>query len=115
MTRIGLEAMEFYAFHGYYEAERKMGNSYLLDVHVTLKDNLSNSEDIGDTVNYEHIYAVCKSEMAKPQKLLETVVFNIAEKLNALEKNIDKVEIKLRKTSVQLGGKLGASVVEYHS
>lgn len=67
MTRIGLEGMEFFAFHGYYEAERKMGNTYQLDVFVTLKNELKGTEDIWDTVNYEHIYDICKIDMEKPR------------------------------------------------
>ncbi len=112
MTRIGLEGMEFYSFHGYYESERKMGNKYLLDVFVKLKEDLTNSEEIGDTVNYEEIYKICKSEMDQPKKLLETVSFNIVERLKNEQANIAEVELKLRKVGVQLGGKLEASVIE---
>lgn len=113
MTRIGLEGMEFFAFHGYYEAERKMGNKYLLDLYVTLNTDLSESEDIDDTVNYESIYEICKAEMETPRKLLETVSFHIVSRLKDKHTNIAKVDLKLKKVGVQLGGKLDCSVIEY--
>ena len=113
MTRIGLEGIEFYAFHGYYEAERKMGNKYLLDVFVNLKIDLKNSEDIDDTVNYEHIYSICRKEMEAPKKLLETVAYGIARALKARFNIIESVEVKLKKEGVQLGGKVKYSVIDY--
>ncbi|GLR17006.1 dihydroneopterin aldolase [Portibacter lacus] len=113
MTRIGLEEMEFYAFHGYYEGERKMGNKYLLDVFVELKSELTNSEDIDDTVNYEDIYAICKEEMDEPRQLLETVAYAIVDRLKSTKKIIAKVDLKLKKVGVQLGGKVKQSVIEY--
>ena len=115
MTRIGFEGMEFFAFHGYYESERKMGNKYLLDVFVSLSSDLKPTEDISDTVNYEDIYEICKSEMAIPRKLLETVSFSIVERLKKEKKNIAKVDLKLKKVGVQLGGKIEQSVIEYSS
>lgn len=113
MTRIGLEGMEFYAFHGYYEAERKIGNKYRLDVFVTLEHELKGTDDIDDTVNYEDIFEICKEEMSQPKKLLETVAYNIIDRLKREKKKITKVYLKLRKVGVQLGGKVDQSVIEF--
>jgi dihydroneopterin aldolase len=113
MTRIGLEGMEFYAFHGYYEAERKIGNKYLLDVFVTLNNELKGSDHISDTVNYEDIYEICQEEMKIPRKLIETVSYSIISRLKAEKNNIAKVDLKLMKVGVQLGGKVEQSVIEY--
>ncbi|WP_235297261.1 dihydroneopterin aldolase [Portibacter marinus] len=113
MTRIGLEGMEFHAFHGYYESERKMGSQFLLDVYVELKSDLVDSEDIHDTVNYENIYMICKKEMREPKQLLETVAYNIVNKLKTKFDIIEKVDLKLHKIGVQLGGKVQKSVIEY--
>ena len=113
MTRIGLEGMEFHAFHGYYAAERKMGNKYLLDVFVQLNKDLKNSEDIHDTVNYEHIYDIVEKEMSVSKQLLETVAYEIADKLKSRFSIIESVEVKLKKVGVQLGGKVEQSVIDY--
>ncbi len=113
MTRIGLEGIEFFAFHGYYEAERKMGSKFVLDVYVTLKSDLKDSEDIDDTVNYEGIYAICAREMKETKKLLETVAHAIVSRLKSRYPIIQKVDLKLKKEGVQLGGKVDRSVIEY--
>ena len=34
MATIALEGMRFYAYHGYYEEERTLGNEFILDVYV---------------------------------------------------------------------------------
>lgn len=112
MDTIGLEGMHFHAYHGYYKAEQKMGNPYILDVKVRLNQSVQASEDIHDTVNYEHIYKICKEEMETPRKLLETVNYHIGDRLKSQYPIIDSVYIKLRKVGVQLGGKIDASVIE---
>ena len=113
MTRIGLEGMEFFAFHGYYKAEQKIGNKYVLDVFVNLKTDLKDTEEIEDTFNYEYIFDICKEEMNIPRKLLETVAYKIVAKLKSKSALIKSVDLKLRKIGVQLGGKLDCSTIEY--
>ena len=105
--------MEFYSFHGYYEAERRMGNKYLLDVFVELTTDLVDSEEIQDTVNYEHIYDICEKEMADSKQLLESVAFSIGDQLKSKFQIIKKVSVRLQKVGVQLGGKVQKSVIEY--
>ena len=113
MTRIGLEGMEFYAFHGYYKAERKIGNKFIIDLFVELESDLTNSEDIDDTINYEHIFKICKEEMAITSKLLESVAFRIIDRLKREHPIVKSIDFKLKKPGVQLGGKVEQSVIEY--
>ena len=34
MGQIALEGMEFFAFHGYYDEEQKIGNKYGIDLYI---------------------------------------------------------------------------------
>ena len=34
MGQIALEGMEFFAFHGYYDEEQKIGNKYGVDLYI---------------------------------------------------------------------------------
>ncbi len=113
MTQIGLEGMEFYAYHGFYPTERKTGHKYIVDVFVTLRNDLDASENIAHTFNYEDIFKICKMEMDQPRRLLETVTYNIAARLKKEQTNIEKIDIKLRKVGVQLGGEVKQSVIKY--
>jgi dihydroneopterin aldolase len=69
---IGLEGMEFYAYHGVYEEERKIGGKYIVDVlvHTNAKD-AELHDDLNGTVNYEQIYKVVDQNMQQPVKLIE--------------------------------------------
>ncbi|HRB19555.1 MAG TPA: dihydroneopterin aldolase [Chitinophagales bacterium] len=50
---IGLEGMEFYAHHGVYAEERKIGGRYVVDVWVQTDASLAEKEDdLNGTINY---------------------------------------------------------------
>ena len=111
-TKVAIKGAEFYAYHGYYEDERKTGNSFIIDAEVVLKTFDSSDDNIYDTVNYESLYNICKEEMNVTQKLLETVVFNIITRFQNEFQNITSAKVKLQKIGPQLGGKVEKSEVE---
>jgi 7,8-dihydroneopterin aldolase/epimerase/oxygenase len=111
-TKVAIKGAEFYAYHGFYEEERKAGNTFIIDAEVTLKTFDSSDDNIFDTVNYEQIYTICKQEMEKTQKLLETVVYNIISRFRDEFENINGATIRIEKIGPQMGGKVGKSVVE---
>jgi len=111
-TKVAIQGAEFYAFHGFYEEENKAGNTFIIDAEVTLKSFDSSDDNIFDTVNYEKIYAICKLEMEKTQKLLETVAFNIVSRLKDELENVNGAKVRIEKIGPQMGGKVEKSVVE---
>jgi len=115
MTRIALEGMHFFAYHGYYEEERIVGNQFIIDVYVDVDTFDSTDDDINDTVNYEVIYDIVKGHMIKKYKLLETIALNISTDLKNRFSNIKKVKVKVSKVGPQLGGEVDRAVIEYES
>ncbi|HMT53265.1 MAG TPA: dihydroneopterin aldolase [Saprospiraceae bacterium] len=111
-TKVAIKGAEFFAYHGYYSEERKSGNTFIIDAEVTLKSFDSHDDNIFDTVNYEQLYTICKQEMAKTQKLLETVVLNIINRYKDELPNIVSATVRMEKLAPQLGGKVAKSVVE---
>ncbi len=111
-TTVSIENAEFFAYHGFYQEERKAGNTFILDCEVELKTFDSNDDNINDTVNYETLYSICKQEMENTQKLLETVVFNIISRLQNDLSHVTGGKVKMSKIAPQLGGKVGKAVVE---
>jgi dihydroneopterin aldolase len=111
-TKVSLKGIEFFAYHGFYEEERKMGNTFVIDIEVALKTFDSSDDNIYDTVNYEDLYTICAEEMNKTQKLLETVVFNIISRVKNEIDNISAAEVRLEKIGPQIGGKIDKAVVE---
>jgi len=111
-TKVAIKGAAFFAFHGFYAEERKAGTHFLIDAEVELKSFDSNEDNITDTVNYEHLYNICKSEMEVTQKLLETVVFNIINRFKHDLHNVTAGKVRMEKLGPQLGGKVEKAIVE---
>lgn len=112
MALISLENMRFRANHGLYEEERLIGNDFILDVWIDTNifragtEVEHNIEKVTNTVNYEIVYEICRFQMEKPQKLLETVVQEIIFNLKRHFPNMLMIQIKLRKANPPLGGQI---------
>lgn len=81
MTTIRLEGLDFFAHHGYYEEERKVGNKYTVDVEVFLTETSFTDDDLEHTINYEEIYLIVSTVMSVSTKLLETLASAICKEL----------------------------------
>ncbi len=110
-TTVRLEGLKFYAYHGFYSEEQKIGNQFEISASVDLKTFDSFEDNIEDTVNYEDIYKIISEEMEKTQKLIETVAYNIMERLKVLD-NITGAQISIAKMNPKIGGNAEAAVVE---
>jgi dihydroneopterin aldolase len=103
--KISLEGLEFHAYHGVYAHERSSGNKF--EVDITVEARMSNKvleDDLSGTINYESLYAVVKSEMERPSKLLETVGHAIAKQVLDTFSDAMSVEIKISKFNPPIGG-----------
>jgi len=110
-TVVSLEGLEFKAYHGFYDEERKRGNRFVCDVSVELKSFDSGEDNIHDTVNYEEVYAIVCEEMEKTCKLIETVAYNIIERIRELH-NVTAANVKIYKLNPPLAGIAQQAVVE---
>jgi dihydroneopterin aldolase len=113
MGWISLNKLEFFAYHGYYEAERVEGNTFIINLSVkTDFKQAALSDDLPGTVDYEQLYAIVKQEMGISRKLLETLVWQIAQRILAEIKNVNTVKIELFKLSPPIEGKCESSSVK---
>lgn len=112
-TTVKIEGLRFFAYHGFYDEERKKGNDFICDVAVELKSYESLEDNISDTVNYEDIYAIVEEEMANTKKLIETVAFAIISRVKELE-NVTGGTVSLYKLNPPLKGQVDRAVVEMH-
>ena len=113
--KVALEGLEFHAYHGVYPHERSSGNKFEVDIVVETEFQESAfQDDLSGTINYEDLYALVKSEMDKPSKLLEKVGHGIAEKiLKSFASAID-VEVKISKFNPPIGGVCRKASVVVH-
>lgn len=103
--KVILEGLEFHAYHGVYPHERSSGNKFEVDVVVdTVFTNAAFHDDLSGTINYEDLYALIRSEMERPSKLLETVGHAIAARTLEVFPAALNVEVKISKFNPPIGG-----------
>ncbi|ASU34099.1 dihydroneopterin aldolase [Mucilaginibacter xinganensis] len=107
MITISLHGAEFFAFHGFYPEEQKLGNKFIVDVDVDFTPVTDLREDkIANTVDYEKVYNIVEEQMRKTAKLIETVAQNIAEDIKMQFSFADKIRVSIKKLNPPLKGKV---------
>ncbi|WP_108822706.1 dihydroneopterin aldolase [Dysgonomonas sp. Marseille-P4361] len=108
-----LENITFFANHGVFPQEKKVGNVFVVSLKIKVDFSKSClSDNLEDTVSYASVYEDVKKEMDIPSKLLEHVAYRIIYSLKEKYSEIEEVEIKLSKRNPPVGGQIDyASVV----
>jgi dihydroneopterin aldolase len=90
--------MSFYGYHGETQAERTLGNRFHVDVEIRMDLSVAGrSDDIADTLDYSHAFALVRSVVEDQQySLIEAIAGRIAESLLA-EPRIDSVKVRVGK------------------
>jgi 7,8-dihydroneopterin aldolase/epimerase/oxygenase len=113
MGKIAIEGMKFYAFHGYYEEEQKIGNDYQIDIYIdTNFSKAATKDDLEGTVNYETIYRIVKIEMQKKTKLLEALGQRILDRIKGLFDTIENITIRISKLRPPISGDIARVWIE---
>ncbi len=113
MSRITINGMQFYAFHGCFAEEQAIGTYFRVDVAFeTDTSRAQQSDDIADTVSYLEVYQTVKREMAIPSHLLEHVGDRIGEAILEEYPAVENVRVKVSKLNPPLGGQLESVSVE---
>lgn len=103
--KITLEGLEFHAYHGVYPHERSSGNKFEVDVSVeTVIEPSAFADDLSGTLNYESLYAIVRSEMERPSKLLERVGQSMAAAILDSFPQALSVTITIAKFNPPIGG-----------
>lgn len=111
-SKILLENLKIYAYHGVLPEENRIGTSYILnvEVHADLW-KATETDDLNDTISYAEINDLIHAEMKIPSKLLEHVAGRIINKIHSAFPQINFIKIKITKTSPPMKGEMdGASV-----
>ncbi len=104
MTTIRLEGLDFFAHHGYYEEERKIGNKYTVDVKVLVDNTTFTDDDLDQTINYEEIYLTISTIMSVSTKLLETLASSMCRELLKQFDSITEVTATVSKHNPPIKG-----------
>lgn len=105
MGKISLEGLEFFAYHGYHEEERKIGNRYELDICVETDFDQATEDDLLEhTVDYSQLYQIVQEEMQSPSHLLERLAGRIAKRVLKELPIVKSLEVNVSKLNPPLGG-----------
>lgn len=112
-SKILIEDLKIYAYHGVLPEERNVGTYYIInaEIHTNLW-NAAESDNLKDTVNYAEINNIIHQEMAIASQLLENVVGRIIKKLAEKFFKITYIKIKLTKTNPPMQGEMKGVSIE---
>ncbi|HZG71215.1 MAG TPA: dihydroneopterin aldolase, partial [Chondromyces sp.] len=110
--KVALQGVRFFAYHGYYEEEQKIGNEFLVDVETECDVAENLSDELGDTINYERLLEIAVTEMAVTRKLLETVAHAILKKIITEFPEVAMAKVSIRKSNLPVKTEVKNSLVE---
>ena len=115
MARIAINGMRFYAHHGCFDEERRIGTHFSVDLSFeTDTATAERSDNIEDTVSYLDVYQVVKREMLVPSHLLEHVARRVGEAVMKSFPSVHSVDVKVCKLNPPLGGQMDSVSVSLH-
>ena len=62
MGTIRLKNMQFFAYHGVFESEKKLGAPFEVDIELKLSfDKAAQSDNLNSTIDYDAVYKIVAS------------------------------------------------------
>jgi dihydroneopterin aldolase len=110
--KITLHEMRFYAYHGVFAQEQRVGNHFIVELSfwADIAESLHRDE-LEETISYADVYEVIKAEMAIPSRLLEHVVGRISERLFATFPRMQRIALTLSKCNPPFPGEVHSTAV----
>ena len=109
---ISLNDLKFYAYHGVFDEERRIGNEFIVGLSVFIPfDKRIENDELEGTVSYAELYEIVKEEMSKPHNLLEKVAHNIWVRIKEKYEQISRGFIRIEKSRPPVAGMLGTASV----
>ncbi|HET9570718.1 MAG TPA: dihydroneopterin aldolase [Bacteroidales bacterium] len=107
MDFLQLNHMQFHAYHGVFEQEKKIGNTYFIDLKIGADfTKACKSDQIEDTINYASVFHEIQEEMKNNCNLIEHLAENICQRLKSTFAEMQLIELKLTKQNPPLHGQL---------
>ena len=114
--KVALNDIRFFAYHGFYPEEQKVGNEFFVDISAEFHTLENLNDELSETLNYEHLHEIASLEMKTPRKLLETVAHRILKAIVTKCPQVEIVTVSIRKMNLPVKGQVKNSLVEltYH-
>jgi len=115
MFKIIVKNLNLFGYHGVLKEERKWGQNFLFNIAVDIKkDNFVNDDNIKSTLNYSKVIELIKEINSKNRfNLLETFSQVLATKILDTSPLVERVKVKIEKTSPPIKEDLQSVGVEF--
>ena len=110
---IALEGLRFFADHGLYEEEKKVGNEFQVDIQLERKAPKKVVHSIDQTINYVEVFQIVQKVFRDRKLLLETCAMEVAEEIEKQIPDLEKLSITIRKVSPPITNFSGSVSVNY--
>ena len=107
---IELKGLKFFADHGMYKEEIKVGNEFEVDITITCKAPKKEITSLDQTINYVEVYNIVQEIFGVRSLLIETTAMKIADKIGEQFDGLEKVVICIRKLNppiINFSGSVG--------
>ena len=113
-SKIILENIKIYAYHGVLPEEKILGTYYIVNAEIVADiTKAAETDDLNDTINYALINDIIHAEMKIPSELLEYVAGRIIRKIKLEFPQIQNVKMKITKTKPPMKGEMKGVSVEF--
>jgi len=114
MDKIFFQGMSFYAYHGAFPEENRLGQRFIVDLELILPLRpAAQQDDLSQTVNYAEVYQLVEQEVTQHTvKLIETLAENIASRLLHSFPQLAEVSVRVTKPDPPIPGHYQAVGVE---
>lgn len=105
---IRIKNAQFYAYHGALKEEQNIGGKFEIDVDIyTDFSQVADADELHLTINYHEVYKYLdKIINSHKYYLIETIALKIANEVMTQFSGIEKINVRVRKRSVPVGGML---------
>jgi dihydroneopterin aldolase len=111
-TRISIEGIETYSYHGCLKEETVIGGHFRVDVHIDMNANQAIlADELSGTADYVIVNKVVREQMAIPSKLIEHVAGRIMMALNREIAGEKVIEVKVIKYNPPVNSQIGQASV----
>jgi len=112
MLTIQLHQLQFFAYHGLYEAEKINGNHFELDVDIEL--NIAGGvAAIDQTLNYVAVYEIINTRMKLSTPLLETLAEDLTALIRQQDERIKSISLTIKKLAAPIPDFKGIVAVNF--
>src|SRR4030043_2350310 len=115
MFKIIIKNLNLFGYHGVKESEKKDGQNFCFNIKILLnKNSFLNNDNLENTLNYSEVIELLKDINSNQRfNRLETLSQVVANKIIEMSLLIEKVTVKIEKTSPPIKENLESVGVEY--